>query len=95
MDISFLTEALRAVEVQPLSLNIFLTALLAAILLVVSGFASGSEIAFFSLSPTDLTKLDAEKNAADASIQMLRDDSDIDYQQLCQCDHHYALQLHF
>ena len=76
MDISFLTEALRAVEVQPLSLNIFLTALLAAILLVVSGFASGSEIAFFSLSPTDLTKLDAEKNAADASIQMLRDDSE-------------------
>ncbi len=45
---------------------------LALLLLFVSGFASGSEIAFFSLSPSDLSELDAEKNAADGKIEKLR-----------------------
>ena len=45
-------------------------------LLIVSGFASGSEIAFFSLSPKDVSELDPEKNSADRSIQMLREDSE-------------------
>ena len=49
---------------------------LAALLLFVSGFASGSEIAFFSLSPTDLNELDEEKNPADAKIQHLRNNSE-------------------
>ncbi len=52
-----------------------IAALLAAILLFVSGFASGSEIAFFSLSPTDLADLNPDKNQRDRSIQMLRNDS--------------------
>ena len=41
-----------------------------------SAFASGSEIAFFSLSPQDLDKLDPDKRSCDASIQMLRSDSE-------------------
>ena len=49
---------------------------LACILLLVSGFASGSEIAFFSLSPSDLNELDDEKSEEDAKIRMLRDDSE-------------------
>ena len=49
---------------------------LAALLLLLSGFASGSEIAFFSLSPTDLADLEPEKNSADAKIEMLRTDSE-------------------
>ncbi|MBQ9357301.1 MAG: gliding motility-associated protein GldE [Prevotella sp.] len=50
--------------------------ILAALLLIVSGFASGSEIAFFSLSPTDLNDLDPEHNKADARIEQLRNDSE-------------------
>ena len=49
---------------------------LACLLLLASGFASGSEIAFFSLSPTDLNELDVEKNSADRQIKMLRADSE-------------------
>ena len=44
-------------------------------MLIISGFASGSEIAFFSLSPKDLAKLDEEK-AKDRDIIMLRKDSE-------------------
>ena len=53
-----------------------LAIILAALLLILSGFASGSEIAFFSLSPTDLNELDPEHNKADAKIQQLRSDSE-------------------
>ena len=53
-----------------------LAIVLAFLLLFVSGFASGSEIAFFSLSPNDLNDLDEEKNAVDAKIQRLRNDSE-------------------
>ncbi|KGI59405.1 gliding motility-associated protein GldE [Prevotella sp. DNF00663] len=48
---------------------------LAFLLLLLSGFASSSEIAFFSLSPTELSQLD-EKNHRDRLIQILRDDSE-------------------
>ena len=49
---------------------------LACLLLFVSGFASGSEIAFFSLSPSDLSELDEEKHEADIQIKLLRADSE-------------------
>ena len=49
---------------------------LAGILLLASGFASGSEIAFFSLSPNDLNELEEEKGKNDAKIKQLRDDSE-------------------
>ena len=49
---------------------------LACILLVFSGYASGSEIAFFSLSPNDLNELDEEKNNSDRQIIALREDSE-------------------
>ena len=45
-------------------------------LLVASGFASGSEIAFFSLSPNDLNDLDEEKREEDGNIKFLREDSE-------------------
>ena len=51
-------------------------AILACILLVFSGYASGSEIAFFSLSPNDLNDLDEDKNEADRVIADLRADSE-------------------
>ena len=49
---------------------------LTVLLLLCSGFASGSEIAFFSLTPQDLDDLDPEKNPADARIEALRDDNE-------------------
>ncbi len=49
---------------------------MACILLFVSGFASGSEIAFFSLSPSDLNELDEEKSDVDRDIKALREDSE-------------------
>ena len=49
---------------------------LAGILLLFSGFASGSEIAFFSLSPADLSELEEEKTERDRKILALREDSE-------------------
>ncbi len=49
---------------------------LAGLLLLVSGFASGSEIAFFSLSPTDLNELEESKDDRDKQILALREDSE-------------------
>ena len=46
------------------------------VLLLLSGFASGSEIAFFSLTPKDLSKLSPEHSVRDRNIQMLRQDSE-------------------
>ena len=46
------------------------------VLLLLSGFASGSEIAFFSLSPKDISELNPDHSSRDKSIQMLRDDSE-------------------
>ena len=50
--------------------------LLACVLLIFSGYASGSEIAFFSLSPKDINDLDEEKNEHDRQISELREDSE-------------------
>lgn len=50
--------------------------ILACLLLVVSGFASGSEIAFFSLSPTDLNDIEESNEDCDRKIMELRNDSE-------------------
>jgi putative hemolysin len=76
LDISFITESFSDITLQTISGGVIIAAILAALLLMVSGFASGSEIAFFSLSPTDLTELDEEKSVKDRNIEMLRNDSE-------------------
>ena len=58
------------------TLGAALAGVLACLLLFISGYASGSEIAFFSLSPSDLNELDEEKHEADAQIKLLRQDSE-------------------
>ncbi len=50
--------------------------ILACVLLLLSGFASGSEIAFFSLSPSDLSELEEEKTERDSKILQLRAESE-------------------
>lgn len=76
MDISFLQQTLSEVHLMAPTTGVIIAAVLAAILLVFSGFASGSEIAFFSLSPQDLSELDPERNTKDAQVKELRDDSE-------------------
>ena len=63
-------------EILPLTTGVVVAAVLAALLLIVSGLASGSEIAIFSLSPTDVSELDPEKRSTDEMIQCLREDSE-------------------
>ena len=58
------------------SLGVIIAGVLACLLLLVSGFASGSEIAFFSLSPSDLNELDEERTPEDVKIKQLREDSE-------------------
>lgn len=65
-------------EVHWMQPDIFVYAalVLVVLLLFMSGFASGSEIAFFSLSPSDVNDFDEGHNPADEKIQMLRSDSE-------------------
>ena len=55
---------------------LIVAAVMAALLLLVSGFASGSEISYFSLSPNDLAELDTEHSSVDRNIVALREDSE-------------------
>lgn len=76
MDLSYITETLSDIYIQTPTFGVIIALVIAIILLGVSGFASGSEIAFFSLSPSDVMSLDVERNPKDANIAMLREDSE-------------------
>lgn len=69
-------EALLGVHFIAPSLGVIIAAVLAAMLLLVSGFASGSEIAFFSLTPSDVNELDSEHHDSDRKIEILRDETE-------------------
>lgn len=75
-DISSFQASLSEVHFVSPTLGVLVAAILAVLLLLVSGFASGSEIAFFSLSPSDISRLDTERHAGDRSISILREDSE-------------------
>lgn len=69
----FVTNGVHFIEP---TLGVGFAALLTLFLLWVSGFASGSEIAYFSLSPSELSEVNASKSSKDKKIQQLRDDSE-------------------
>ncbi len=71
-----MTEAVKDVTLNPPSVGAIFSLIMAAILLGVSGFISASEIAYFSLSPTDVAELELEKNNKDKRIQLLRTDGE-------------------
>ncbi len=48
----------------------------AAVLLMCSAFVSASEVAFFSLTPVDLSEIEEERHPSDPKIVRLRDDSE-------------------
>ncbi len=68
--------SLDQVQLLTPSVEAIIAGLLALLLLVVSGFASGSEIAIFSLSPNDVSELEEGKNDTDRKIIELREDSE-------------------
>ena len=72
----YFLEIFNEVTLLTPSTGAIIAGLLACGLLFVSGFASGSEIAFFSLSPADLNELDEEKTEEDQHIKQLREDSE-------------------
>lgn len=76
MEISSITDSLSDIYIQMPSVGVIIAAFLAAILLLVSGFASASEIAFFSLSPTDIAEINPGKSIQDKNIEKLRNDSE-------------------
>ena len=65
-----------SVEFHIPTLGAIIALILICLLLYISGFASGSEIAFFSLSPNDIDELETSKSSIDKNIQILRDDSE-------------------
>ena len=71
-----LSELCDGITVMPLSLGAAFALFLALVLLYVSGFVSASEIAFFSLSPSDLNEIEEENHPSDAKIRGLLDDSE-------------------
>lgn len=76
MDITYLQQTLSNVQLIAPTFGVLVAIALTIILLIASGIASGSEIAFFSLSPSDLNELDADRSEADRSIVDLRDDNE-------------------
>lgn len=76
MDIQAILDAFNDVAFCPPTLGVSIAFILAVMLLFVSAFASGSEIAFFSLSPSDLMTLENSRSTIDSKIKMLREDSE-------------------
>ena len=70
-----ITQILSEVQFLTPSLGAVIAIVMACLLLLASGFASGSEIAYFSLSPADLNELD-ENDDEDSKILALREDSE-------------------
>ena len=68
--------SLDQVQLLTPSVEAIIAGVLALLLLVVSGFASGPEIAIFSLSPNDVSELEEGKIDTDRKIIELREDSE-------------------
>ena len=66
-----LTAVFNDITIQQPSTAAVIAIVVAAILLFFSAFASASEIAFFSLTPSDLNVIAEEKNATDKRISRL------------------------
>lgn len=71
-----LADVFNSITVQPPSFSALIAIVLSGLLLLVSGFASASEIAFFSLSPSDLSAIAEEKHPSDEKISRLLEDTE-------------------
>ena len=71
-----LADVFNSISVTAPSLSALICIVLASVLLLVSGFASASEIAFFSLSPADLSTIAERKHPSDEKIGRLLEDTE-------------------
>lgn len=71
-----LADVFNGITVTSPSLPAIIAITLAGLLLLASGFASASEIAFFSLSPTDLNDIEEGNHSSDEKISDLLADSE-------------------
>ena len=71
-----LAELFDVVTVTTPSFGAIVAIVLAVLLLFASGFVSASEIAFFSLSPNDLSEIEEEEHPSDKRIMSLLKDSE-------------------
>jgi len=71
-----LADIFNSITVHTPSVSAIIAIVLAGVLLLASGFASASEIAFFSLSPSDLNSIEEGKHPSDEKIRNLLDDTE-------------------
>ena len=71
-----LANVFNGISVHSPTISAIIAIVLAGLLLLVSGFASASEIAFFSLSPSDLNAIDEKKHPSDEKIRKLLHDTE-------------------
>ena len=71
-----LADLFDSVTVTAPSIGAIVAITLAVLLLFASGFVSASEIAFFSLSPSDLNEIEEESHTSDKYIKSLLNDSE-------------------
>ena len=71
-----LADLFDSVTVTAPSLGAIVAITLTVLLLFASGFVSASEIAFFSLSPSDLNEIEEESHTSDKYIKSLLNDSE-------------------
>ena len=80
MDISSYFQAIGdvfcSISYQEPTVGVIIAFCLALFLLLCSGFVSASEIAFFSLTPSDINEVEEEKHSSDKCILALREDSE-------------------
>lgn len=74
--IDFFVQSFNDVSFQLPTLGVLFAIFLVMLLMGASAFASGSEIAFFSLSPSDLSGISDQRTSSDKKIQALREDSE-------------------
>lgn len=71
-----LADIFNSISVNTPETSSIIAIVAAGLLLLASGFASASEIAFFSLTPADLSELEDEKHPSDKKIQKLLADKE-------------------
>lgn len=76
MDTLPIIESLSDIHFITPSIGVAVALLLTVLLLLISGFASGSEIAFFSLLPSEISEISSGKTEIDKKIKLLLDDSE-------------------
>ena len=69
-------DSICSVSIQMPTTGVWIAFGIVLILLLLSGFVSASEIAFFSLTPGDRSIIDEEKHPADEKVASLLDDSE-------------------